>query len=234
MSAFTLVMPYYNNPQMLQEHVANWNSFKDDTKKMFNIVLVDDGSSEIPDEIFRKTTIKHALFRIEEDIPFNAHGARNLGMKVMGKDDQWALLTDMDVLFPEEAIRAISRKDFDSKNHYTMERMFVDGRPPKQHCNSFLVQRRAFWKAGGYDEDFCGCYGGDGIFLRALERHAKREHWLDVVSVGYNGTIEDCSTRGLDRHGPMKEEYLKRRGNKKATNSMEPKNPLRFKWNRVY
>jgi len=232
-SKFTLVMPYYRNPTMLELQVKNWNSFSEKTKAALKIVLIDDCSPEPAEDIFAACTIKKSLYRIDQDIVFNAHGARNLGMKQL-RDEEWALLTDMDVMVPEAAVQAILLKDFNPKHHYTMERMFEDGRPPKQHCNTILVQRRSFWRAGGYDEDFCGCYGGDGIFLRALEQTVSRQHWDDVITMGFNGTVEDCSTRGIDRKGPLKEEYIKRRDQKKQRNNMVPRNPLRFPWHQVY
>lgn len=236
LSKFTLVMPYYRNPEMLRIHVENWNAMSAKCREAMSVVLIDDGSptADQPDDIFAACSIKKALYRIEQDIPFNAHGARNLGMKVMGRDNDWALMTDMDILLPEGAVRAILAKEFDPAHHYTIARQFRDGRAPKIHPNTFLLQRRAFWKVGGYDEDYCGSYGGDGAFARELERVASREHLEDVVSIGYNDTVSDCSTRDLDRKGPMKEEYIRRRDKKKKTGDTIPRNPLRFDWKQVY
>lgn len=232
--SFTLVMPYYRNPIMLEFQVANWNSWSEEVRRQVNVVLVDDCSPEPAEPIFRKCTLKKALFRIDQDIPFNAHGARNLGMKMFGKDPDWALLTDMDVLIDEPNVKRLLAKQLSPGLHYTFEREFMDGRPRKTHCNTLLVTRGAFWDVKGYDEDYCGSYGGDGIFLRALEKKYPRQHLLDVVVTGFNNVIEDCSTRDLDRQGPLKDEYLRRRGEKKAKNDMVPRNHLRFPWHRVF
>lgn len=35
--------------------------------------------------------------------------------------------------------------------------------PPDVHLNSFLIRRALFRTLGGYDERFCGQYGGDDV-----------------------------------------------------------------------
>lgn len=234
MNSFTFVIPYYRNPEMLKIQVENWNRYPHWIRDQVRVILIDDASPEPAEPIFRKCELRKALWRINEDIPFNAHGARNLGAKVMGKDEAWGLFTDMDITLPPEMAERLLAKEWKSVFHYTFEREFKDARPRKYHCNSFLVTRGAYWGAGGYDEDFAGTYGGDGIFLRALERRAPRCHLGDVVLTGWNNTVADCSTRDLDRQGPMKKEYLRRRDEKKAQpDGLVPRSPLRFTWKRV-
>lgn len=234
MNSFSFVIPYYRNPEMLKLQVENWNLYPEWIRDQVRVILIDDCSPEPAEPIFRKCELRKSLYRINEDIVFNAHGARNLGAKVIGKDDAWGLYTDMDIMFPVAAVERILSKKWNAGRHYTFEREFVDGRPRKYHCNSLLMIRSAYWSVGGMDEDFCGSYGGDGIFHRALERGTPRQHWDDVVCLGFNGTVADCSTRDLDRQGPLKKEYLRRRDEKKAKpHGLEPKNPLRFTWDRI-
>lgn len=235
MNSFTFVMPYYRNTVMLGVHVANWNAYPAELRDRVKVLIVDDCSPEPAEPILRECRLTTSLYRIHEDIPFNAHGARNLGATMLGKGDVWGLFTDMDILFEPHVVAAMLEKKWKPAHHYTFERTFMDGRPPKYHCNSMLVTSNAYWAAGGYDEDFCGSYGGDGIFHRALERHTARVHWTDVCCVGYNDVVADCSTRDLDRQGPMKKEYLRRRDEKKARpNGLVPCNPLRFTWSKVF
>jgi hypothetical protein len=39
----------------------------------------------------------------------------------------------------------------------------LDSDGPSVHGNSFLIRRRLFMRLGGYDERFCGRYGGDDV-----------------------------------------------------------------------
>ena len=236
MNHVVLVYPYYRNPRMLELQVNHWNTLA--ASYMFSrhvsLILVDDASPEPAEPILASCTLPYELYRINENIPWNQHGARNLGAQVARSDDSWLLMTDMDILVPTETLSALVVNPLDPCSHYTFERSFVDRREPKSHCNTFLVTRRNYWAVGGYDEDFCGSYGGDGIFLRALEQIAPRRHLLLPV-IGYNDVIEDCSTRDWGRKNTeFHQEYLRRRGVKKSSKEgLTPKNPLRFTWKRV-
>ena len=234
MNYITLVYPYYRNPEMLKRQVQHWNEVAAVLGNFVRVNLIDDASPEPAEPIFRDCVLKKGLWRINENIPWNQHGARNLGAKVSGKDCEWLFMTDMDIVVPIDTLSALVNSPLDKGKHYTFERCFVDGRPPKYHCNTFLVTRGNYWKAGGYDEDFCGAYGGDGIFLRALARIAPRQHMF-VRVLGYNDTIADCSTREWGRkETEFHKEYLRRRDEKKAKpDGLAPKNPLRFTWSRV-
>lgn len=233
---FTLIVPYYKNPEMLRLQVENWNSYPADVAAQMNIVLIDDCSPVPAEPIFRECTLKKALFRVEQDIPWNQHGARNLGAKVFGKDQDWGLFTDMDCLLAPEEAAKLAKKKLDPVKYYTFERYYADGRTPKVHVNTFLVQRAAYWKAGGYNEDFCGMYGGDAVFIRQMEEHVKRSHLLDVAFVGYDNYVEDANTREWGRQGTeWHDRYLCKRGELKASKQgLKPLNPIRFPWHRVF
>lgn len=235
MNTFSFVIPYYRNPEMLKIQVENWNSYPCWIRDQVRVILIDDASPEPAEPIFRRCELRKSLYRINENIPWNQHGARNLGAKVIGKDDAWGLYTDMDITFPVEAVERILKKRWLETEHYTFEREFVDKRPRKYHCNTFLVSRGVYWGAGGYDERFCGTYGGDGIFHRAMERLAPRVHWEDVTCLGWNDAVVDCSTREWGRkETEFHKEYIRRRDEYKAVpGGLVPKDPLRFTWNRI-
>jgi predicted glycosyltransferase involved in capsule biosynthesis len=42
---------------------------------------------------------------------------------------------------------------------------------PSIHCNSFMIRREMFFRLGGYNERFCGKYGGDDIDFNARYDH---------------------------------------------------------------
>lgn len=236
MNSFAFVIPYYRNPEMLKIQVENWNSYPHWIRDQVRVILIDDASPEPAEPIFRQCELRKSLYRVVEDIPWHQHAARNLGAKAMGKDDAWGLFTDMDILFEPETVERMLAKKWLPTEHYTFQRKFKDGRPPRFHCNSLLVTRGAYWSVGGYDERFSGTYGGDGIFLRALERETPRVHWEDIWCVGYNDTVPDCSTRDWGRKDTeWHKEYIRRRNEYKSVpGGLVPRNALQFDWKRIF
>ncbi len=237
MNNITLVYPYYRNPNTLLYQAQHWCTLPHWMNAHLRVRVIDDGSpaEESAQSVLLPPVHLHGavseLYRIKEDIPWNNHGARNLGAFVAPSEDDWLLLTDMDIMVPETVLCHLVQCDLDRRNHYFFGREFADGRPDKPHCNSFLVTAGNFWKAGGYNEDFCGAYGGDGIFTRALERVSPRVD-LSQKLLGLNGAILDCDTQGLGRKDTwFHREYIRRRD---ATRNQPPTNPLRFTWERIW
>ncbi len=59
---------------------------------------------------------------------------------------------------------------------------------PSIHANSFVIRRELFDQLGGYDERFCGRYGGDDIdFNTRYERLCRegRARPAEVLGEGY-------------------------------------------------
>jgi glycosyltransferase involved in cell wall biosynthesis len=183
-TGFTLCLPYYENPGMLVRQIQTWNAYDAATRDAVRVIVVDDGSPEHPAEpVIRANpcALKINLFRIAENIPWNQHGARNLAAKAASPG--WLLMTDMDHLLEAPEAKKVVAANLKPQVHYIFDRVSLPERAPyKHHCNSFLVDRDAYWRAGGYDEDYCGSYGGDGPFLRALANVAP-ERRLKVTIV---------------------------------------------------
>jgi hypothetical protein len=88
--------------------------------------------------------------------------------------------------------------------------------------------------AGGYDEDYCGTYGGDLPFLHQLERIAPRIHLEDIKLLGYlPDAIEDACTTDYSRTGKYRDDYLKLYRRKQLSGDQRAKHPLRFSWERI-
>jgi hypothetical protein len=238
MNDITLVYPYYRNPETLLYQAQHWVTLPHWMNAHLKVRVIDDGSppEESASSVLTPPVHLHGavseLYRILEDKPWNQHGARNLGAHVAPHADDWLLMTDMDIVVPEAVLCFLLQCRLDRDAHYFFGREFADGRPDKPHCNSFLVTKKNFWAAGGYNENFCGTYGGDGIFTRALERVSQRVDLNGQKLLGLNDTIEDCSTRGLGRKDTeFHHEYLRIRD---ATRNQPPHSPLRFTWERVW
>lgn len=238
-----LIYPYFNNPTMLEQQVTNWNQFGDDLALRTRIVVVDDHSDFSPVPLLKRCRLTTFCYRLAERHPWNQHECRNIGAREASNDDGWLFMSDMDIeLRPDQAHKML-RKDLDPAKHYTMERVFAATGERKVHCNSFLVRRCAYWRAGGYDIDLNpiggGGYGGDGEFLERLRGEAPVKHLSDVCLIGYGRSsrigkpaIPDADTLGLDRE-EWRGKYLEAMERKRITGRKYPSQPVRTPYERV-
>ncbi len=206
----TLVMPYYDNAAMLALQYAGWSAWPAALKAGIEIILVDDGSPDSPArDVARPEGLpKLAIYRVTEDRPWHQHAARNLGAYLA--ETQWLLLTDMDHVLTEQDARALMKRmhKLDEEMVYTLSRVEADtglvtigtnGRP-KPHPNSFVMTRDLYWRIGGYDEDYCGIYGTDGLFKQRAFHVGRRGHLKHVALTRYwRDLVPDASTTTLPR-----------------------------------
>lgn len=238
MNKVRMIYPYYENPQMLERQVENWNRYAGELRDAVRVILIDDGSQKHPAApIFASCKIPKRLYRVKQDIPWNQHGARNLGAKLACKTDEnlWLYMSDMDILLtPEAAFTAFDRL-LDPSKHYTFERTYLpDCERRKYHCNTFLVKHSIYWAVNGYDEDYCGTYGGDGPFLRQLSALAPRVHLDDVLLFGVErDVVPDANTDLPRKEGEFGDEYRRRFDDKRRRGDERSQNPIRFEWEQV-
>lgn len=196
-STVTLVLPYYNQPDMLRYQLANWLSYEDPSK--FEFIVVDDGSSVRPlqaiqgDNYLRENLRKLPLriFRIDEDIPWNRGEARNIGWKEARAE--WIFQMDTDHVLGPDCARSLvewfEMQDVpnpDPGDWYRFRRFRVgaadhtrnkDALPRdakygeiKPHIDSYLCTKGFYERAGGYNLAFSGCLGGGSPFLHQMEK----------------------------------------------------------------
>jgi len=239
----TITMPYYEAPDMLREHLKYWCEYSDDVKENVRVVLVDDGSPTYPAlEVLKEADLPDfpiELYRIQENIPWNHGGARNLGMDRVS-DEGWVLTTDIDLVFDNENIKKVMELELNSKRVYLPNRLDPVGDEwvvMKRHPESFILTREMFWRIGGFDEDFTGYWNGTFTPFRwQLRRIAKRISFDDIYLKNYSGVIKGAMVDEWGRRGSEydihnnKKMLLKRR---MASKFYNPKNPLRFEWERV-
>lgn len=234
-----MIYPYYENPRMLERQVENWNRYAGDLRHAVRVILIDDGSSKHPAEpIFRECKIPKKLYRVCKDIPWNQHGARNLGARKASctDDNHWLFMSDMDVILTPETAYDLFSRDLDPARYYTFERTFLpDCTRRKYHCNTFLVKHNVYWAVNGYDEDYCGTYGGDGPFLRQLQVLAPRCHLSDVVLFGVEReVVADANTNLSRKDGEFGRLYRERFDAKRRSGNERSLNPIRFEWEKVF
>jgi hypothetical protein len=185
----TLVYSYYNQPEMLLQHLSYWKHYPQLKK-----ILVDDGSHEpVPNRALEFADV----YRINEDIPWHQDQARNLAMS---HAEGWCLLLDLDhAVLPNTVEDVLDRlPDLDPGSWYRLPRRTKDTLlEPGQ--NIFLIHEELFWECGGYPPT--ANYGSDRYFLRTLEKKGNYAGVLDVAEllVYLPANIADAATKGLDR-----------------------------------
>lgn len=244
MNTFTLIVPYYRNVLMLREQIRIWEEYPPEVE----LVLIDDGSPEeayaiVKDCASEALQGRIQLYRILIDVPWNRGGARNLGTS--RANTQWVLHVDIDHVLTPASARALLKFEPSVKEWYRFERYRngpadetrkKDQIPADQargkihpHMDSYLVTKRMFWEAGGYDEDYSGCLGGGSPFLKQLGMAGKASMAPAQVSLEvYTRTvIADASDCHLSRE---RDEYAERRKRKDAKGPAKATNPIRFEW----
>lgn len=244
MRKITLILPYYRSPLMLLQHLQ----VIEDYPPWIWTVVIDDCSKEPASEIVQKGD-PVSLYRIDTDIPWNREGARNLGAHVAKTD--WIIQIDIDHVLPakcaDSLLDFILAVEFIGKcRWYRFPRFRVgkadetrkkDAIPQDQeygqikpHIDSYLCTKELYWKVGGYNEDYSGCLGGGGQFLKLMKLVAGEPELLpeDVyLEVHTRYSVPDASVDDLSRD---KTEFKRRR---KLYGSKRAENPLRFKWHMV-
>lgn len=194
----TLVFPYYNNPEMLEHQIKIWDEYNDHTN--ISIILVDDGSKISPALPIVKNRLKHAnctVITIDDDIPWNHHGARNLGMLYAS---DWVIITDIDHVIPSSTLNNLLHTHMNVNSAYLFPRISTKNKTIKTHPNTFLIHLSLYWRVGGYDETYTGYYGTDISFRRALKRFSGKPELLsDPVILFDLNDITDANTTSLSR-----------------------------------
>ena len=224
MIELSLVYPYYNNRVNLDRQLELWARLPQGLARRIEYVLVDDGSSQpavIPDDC----PINLTLVRVKEDKPWNQPGARNLGLKLA--EGGWVFASDIDHLILEDGLSHILSMIKDSGSVYYFGRRREDGSAKHPHPNSFLVFRKTFWTVGGYDEDFCGHYGKDDMFLLKRFERACKVVQLEVPAlVEFNNAATPGMLRKTRHNRWLYKRKLRRLENGKYRNGRT----LRFEW----
>ncbi len=249
MNPVTVVFPYYEAPRMLGMQLLNMAGYSRAVKEALTLIVVDDGSPMCPAYDVMGSCrggIKCRLYRIRQDIPWNAHGARNLGF-MEADEGAWVFGLDVKHLIPAACMDWLvfgKWKPQEGRFYtfpYVKFQQGPDGKvdmslakdgngyPTKPHPNTFLAQRETFWAAGGYNEDFTGTYGGDGEFMRRLKAVADEVNLApDFWVVRVDRTIVPDSMAMVESRS-----YFKALYSKAVTFHKRPVNPLRFEWTRL-
>lgn len=138
-------------------------------------VIVDDGSPivyEIP-----KFNLNLRWIKINENIPWNQAGARNLGVTYAKSDN--IVMTDLDHKIYENTLWYMANHKPCGRNVYKVYRNDFNGNCIRGHINLFFMSRARFMRFFGYDEEFAGHYGREDDTFRKIHKwHGSKLRYL--------------------------------------------------------
>ena len=209
MNPVTLIMAYYDNPEMLRIQIQDWHAMGTRLRDMTHLVVVDDGSPRWPAKNVVRPESGLRVYRVGVDVPWNQDACRNIGVRHAETD--WLLLTDMDHRIPFTTWKVLLNVNWNPEHAYYFKRVSApDMEPYKPHPNTWFLHKNLYERVGGYDERFAGLYGTDGDFKVRLNRAAKKLAQIDaeIIRVGRE-VVPDASTTTYQRKPPGDSDTIK-------------------------
>ncbi|MDN0081259.1 glycosyltransferase family A protein [Crenobacter sp. SG2305] len=161
------------SPDTVYQLLEHYSKYPPELLDQIQFVLVDDGSPleyEPRDYGLNITWVK-----VDEDIPWNMAGARNLGFLYAKSEN--VILTDVDHAFPVEVLQELVKKRPVGKQIYRFWRRDDKGAYYGAHPNVFLLARSRFFRFFGYDEEFAGAYGADDTRFVKFQKAQGTRAW---------------------------------------------------------
>lgn len=155
---------YFNQKSAdpLYSMLETYSGYSHQIRKSIQFVLIDDCST-IPVKLPTDLPLNYQLLRVQQDIPWNNGGARNLG--VVHARTSKILLTDIEQIFPEKLLKKILEHRERKSVFYKFKRVDSTGKRLTTPRNLLYMTKSVFFNALGYDEAFCGNYGFEDSFL---------------------------------------------------------------------
>ncbi len=220
----SVITHVYNAQAGVDAQLDNWRLLPPQVRESVDLIVIDD-HSEVPLTV-NAAGLNVRLFRVLDDIDWNMPGCRNLG--AMHAAAPWMLYFDVDNILPpvmaERMIQGLPT--LDPFTLYVFRRIH-DGVEVAPHINSFLITKRGFYRAGGYDEDFVGHYGFEDVLFRNMwRRYVGKEVMLSDIAFQQKGWRTNDLNRDLTRNQALIQ-Y------KAATGFQKPKGVVRFGWEEI-
>jgi len=248
----TVIVPVYSQPRMLHKQLTTWLQYDPEVLRAFKFIIVDDCSPEPAESMFigvQASVADISLYRIDKDVPWNRGMARNLGTKMA--ETPWILHVDTDHVLPPgsaaflvktvneglpnawyrfERYRVGAADETRKKDKVDPKAEFIEIHP---HIDSYLCTPEAYWRAGGYNEDFSGVLGGGSPFLKEMEKANGESDTIGCPLWVYTRhSVPDSSEHTLPRDPEAfkrrKAEIMKKRG------TLRGHDPIRLPWHKVF
>jgi glycosyltransferase involved in cell wall biosynthesis len=226
----SVISHFYNGHEWVDKQIAHWMQIKPQLKHLFEFILVDDFSDS--EYILPQNDLNMRLFRVTEDIPWNQGGARNLG--AFNAKGEAGLFIDIDqylyIEFLERLCTSVGNLERNTLNFFRIKELTntQNNQQLLHHPNAFVVNLMDFKVKGLYDEDFCGNYGFEDVFLvRAWQKNGGDVKLINEI-VSENLPF---GTKDLNRDVTRNQELI----NEKVFSHQcrRSKSILRFSWEEV-
>lgn len=165
---FSIVHPYYNHQATLPLQMALWRTLSNEVE----LIVVDDHSDE-PIDITGFDELKYPVkvVRVNDNIPWNVTGARNIGASLAS--GPYLILADFDCGVTPGMIKYLRPVVFGDKDilfpylqtSANLKKYKPYGKLSRPHCNSFIIPTKFYREIGGYDEDFAGGWGYEDTYF---------------------------------------------------------------------
>lgn len=197
-----------------------------DLLKELQFILIDDFSDEVLDEsYFNQFNLNLIVARVQTDIMWNQSGAHNLGSHLATSD--WLFMMDVDHWIDEQATDYVVKLEKHNESSYFFSRYYMD-KNLAAAPNIYLISRSKFWKLGGYDEDFAGCYGYEDKLLHRLIKDHTRSHLGKIIV-----NVDNAPTRDLNRDRERNRLILNNKIKQYESGSYKNGKVIRFEWKKT-
>lgn len=167
----TYITHFYCNQQNIDSVISLLREYEQYNPALLDIlefIIVDDGSPI--HYLLPKFNLNLTWLKINEDIPWNQGGARNLGV-IYAKSDR-IVISDLDHVFPETTLHYMTRRHHPGRSFFKIYRScHKTGKIIHAHWNIFYFSRARFLRLYGYDEAFAGHYGFEDLWLSRFQKY---------------------------------------------------------------
>jgi len=206
LAPITICMSVYGQPEMLAFNLREMAAYGDDILDKLTVIVVDDaGTPEVSVDFCRQfPELNLHVWRIEENVPWNQMGGRNLAMH--HADPTWCLMTDPDMIFSSAMMLKIMQAASKMRRRHVLRYGLHHVSEPARAIdmtspNTYLIHREDFFAAGGYDEDYAGHKGWSDVqMLDVLKAHFTVEQRKDIYAEFFSTKqFMDAAVHTLDR-----------------------------------
>lgn len=242
MPELSIVTTTYGQPQALNawcDQVGRW------PRDQVETIIVDDCG--LPPAVYDGDDVQRAawpelkVFCVDDNIPWNQPGARNLGIALA--KSPVLLMVDVDMVPPAE----LAMDYIEAARSLKPEEVIIPAIRYAScdavntiHPHNFLVHKTHLASIGGYDEDYSGAYGWDDVqMLHVLEMAGSVKRTTDLW-VMHRDDVVDHAVNSLDRDTKRnyamhleKMRQVRKHGVHAWAAEQRKKERTRFRWHRV-
>ena len=133
----TINLSYYNQSEVLLQHIKMWKSYPDQNKNLYTFFIIDDCSTISAYNILKNIDLSDLninIYRVLDDLVCNIAGVRNLGANEC--KTEWMVILDMDTIIDitmaKQLIDLVNNNN-DNNNVYKFNRKVLDNSDHKKN-----------------------------------------------------------------------------------------------------